>query len=430
MKRFIAIFILLLLSLPMIFNIFGHKNGELIGYFDKNEKPLLNWVNFEELKFQNNLEKFLQQKVAFSDVFIKTSNEFKYRLFKYSDVQYVEVGRNNYLYMESYTRSYLGLDYQGEDNINSAVEKLAQVRDTLKTKGIDIVFMIAPGKATYYPEFMPKKYDKLKPKTTNYETYSKAFNKHNIHYLDFNAWMCSLKDTTKYRLFSNTSVHWGHYACYLALDSLTHYINSMYNITLPTIKIKKNKVSNKMYSSDDDVEKIMNILSNVPDQPMPRLEVEINTKNKDKLKVLTLGDSYFFGLNDLGFMSYIFDGSEFWYYFKEVRRKVYEYLFVWEYEDIKKEIEKNKLILIVFTEGNLHTTPKEFCDQLYYLYCMQPTYEKELEWQTKKFKTQIEKNHDWKESVRKKANKQNKSLDKAINDDAEYMAKEYLKDKF
>jgi hypothetical protein len=204
----------------------------------------------------------------------------------------------------------------------------------------------------------------------------------------------------------------------------------MYNITLPTIKIKKNKVSNKMYSSDDDVEKIMNILSNVPDQPMPRLEVEINTKNKDKLKVLTLGDSYFFGLNDLGFMSYIFDGSEFWYYFKEVRRKVYEYLFVWEYEDIKKEIEKNKLILIVFTEGNLHTTPKEFCDQLYYLYCMQPTYEKELEWQTKKFKTQIEKNHDWKESVRKKANKQNKSLDKAINDDAEYMAKEYLKDKF
>ncbi|MDD2489243.1 MAG: hypothetical protein PHD62_07250, partial [Bacteroidales bacterium] len=152
MKRFIAIFILLLLSLPMIFNIFGHKNGELIGYFDKTEKPLLNWVNFEELKFQNNLEKFLQQKVAFSDVFIKTSNEFKYRLFKYSDVQYVEVGRNNYLYMESYTRSYLGLDYQGEDNINSAVEKLAQVRDTLKTKGIDIVFMIAPGKATYYPE--------------------------------------------------------------------------------------------------------------------------------------------------------------------------------------------------------------------------------------------------------------------------------------
>lgn len=430
MKKYIAIFILLVLSIPMIFNIFGYKNRELIGYFDKKEKPLLNWVNFDELKFQKNLEQYIQQKVAFSNIFIKVSNEIKYRIFRYSDVQYVETGKNNYLYMESYVRSYLGLDFQGEDNINSAVEKLAQVRDTLKTKGIDLVFMIAPGKGTYYPEYLPSKYVKQNNISTNYETYSKAFYKHNINYLDFNAWMCSMKDTIKYRLFSNTSVHWGQYACYLALDSLTHYINSMYNITLPTIKIKNIKVSNKMYGSDDDVERIMNLVTNIPDEPMPRLEVEINNKNKDNLRILTMGDSYFFGLNDLGFMSYIFKDSEFWYYFKEVRRKVYEYLFVWEYDDIKKEIEKNKLILIVFTEGNLHTTPKEFCDQLYYLYCMNPNYEKELEWHTKKFKTQIEKNNDWKENVKKKTRKQNKTLEQAIQDDAEYMAKEYLKEKF
>lgn len=430
MKRILAILILILLLLPLIFNVFKYKNGELSGFVDKREKPIFSFKGFDELKYQMNLEKYAQQRVAFSDIFIRISNEIKYRLFRYSDVQYVEVGRGNYLYMDSYVRSYLGLDYQGEDKINAAVAKLAQVRDSLKTKGVDLIFMIAPGKGTYYPEFLADKFAKQKPTTTNYETYSKAFYKHNIHYLDFNAWMFSLKDTVEYRLFSNTSVHWGQYACYLALDSLTHYLNSMYDITLPTIKIKNIDISNKMYGSDDDVEKLMNILSNIPDEKMPRMQLEINTRDKDTLKVLTMGDSYFFGLQDLGFMSYVFKDSEFWYYFKEVRRKVYEYLFVWEYEDIKKEIEKNKLILIVFTEGNLHTTPKEFCDQLYYLYCMQPTYEKELEWQTKKFKTQIEKNHDWKESVRKKANKQNKSLDKAINDDAEYMAKEYLKDKF
>ena len=34
-----------------------------------------------------------------------------------------------------------------------------------------------------------------------------------------------------------------------------------------------------------------------------------------------MGDSYFFGLQDLGFMSYVFKDSEFWYYFKEVRKR-------------------------------------------------------------------------------------------------------------
>ena len=30
-----------------------------------------------------------------------------------------------------------------------------------------------------------------------------------------------------------------------------------------------------MYGSDDDVEKLMNILSNIPDEKMPRMQVEI-----------------------------------------------------------------------------------------------------------------------------------------------------------
>ncbi|MFA6806352.1 MAG: hypothetical protein WCR29_02940 [Bacteroidales bacterium] len=429
-KIIIALLILILLSLPFIFNIFKYKNGELLGFIDKKEKPVINWVGFESLKYQNNFEKYVQQSVSFSDFFIRFSNEVRYRLFRYSDVQYVEVGKGNYLYMDSYVRSYLGLDYQGEEKINSSVAKLAQVRDSLKTKGVDLVFIIAPGKGTYYPEYLANKFSNQKPTITNYETYSKAFYKYNINYIDFNSWMCSIKDTVGYRLFSNTSVHWGQYACYLALDSLTHYFNSMYDITLPTIKIKNIKVSDKMVGSDNDVEKIMNLMTNISDEPMPRLQVEINTKDKDHLNVLTMGDSYFFGLNDLGFMSYIFKDSEFWYYFKEVRRKVYENLFVWEYDDIKKEIEKNQVILIIFTEGNLHTTPAEFCDQLHYIYCMKPSYEKELEWQIKKFKTEIEKNYDWKEDIKKKALKENKTLDKAIEDDADYMAKEYLKDKF
>lgn len=430
MKRFLAILILILLSLPFIFNVFKYKNGDLLGYIYKIEKPILTFKSFSDLEYQWDLEKYTKQRVAFSDFFIRTSNELNYRLFKYSDVQYVEVGKDNYLYIESYIKSYLGLDYKGEDKINASVAKLAQVRDSLKTKGIDLIFIMAPGKGTYYPEYLADKYAQQNPTTTNYETYTKAFYSNNINYLDFNAWILSLKDTVEYRLFSNTSVHWGQYACYLALDSITRYINSMYNIALPTIKIKDIKLSKKMYGEDKEIESIMNLHTSIPHEEMPRIQVEINTKNKDNLRVLTIGDSYFSGLSDLGFMNFLFKGSEFWYYFKEVRRSVYTNMFVWEYDDVKKEIEKNDLLLILFTEGNLSHSPEEVVDQLYYLYCMKPNYEKELEWQIKKFNTLIEKDNDWKEFIKKKALKENKTVKQVTDDDAEYMAREYLKDKF
>lgn len=430
MKRILAVSILVIITIPFIFNIFGYKNGELSGYEYMKERPSLNLSSIVSLKYQKRVERYLKQRVGFSDFLIRFSNELRYRLFRTSDVQYVEVGKENYLYMDSYIRSYLGIDYQGEPQIDSTVAKLAEIRDSLKTKGVDIFFMIAPGKGTYYPEYLPRRYLSQEPSTSNYETYSKAFYRHNINYLDFNSWINSLKDTVEYELFSNTSVHWGQYACYLAMDSLTNYFNSIYGIRLPTLRIKNIELSKTMYGSDDDIEKLMNLLSDIPNKPMPRLEIEYDTLDRDNLRVLCMGDSYYFGLGDLGFIHHVFKGSKFWYYFKEVIGKEGISTYLWEYDDLKKEIEKNDLIFIIFTEGNLHTSPKEFVDNLYYLYCMEPNYDKELEWEKKRFKSKIEKNSEWRDVIVEKAKRNKKTIEEAIEDDAEYMAKEYLKDKF
>ncbi|MBP1630511.1 MAG: sugar O-acetyltransferase precursor [Bacteroidetes bacterium] len=429
MKKIMAIFILLLMFTPMIFQIFGYKRGELKGYYDKTAKPTLTLRNFSELEFQNKVEKYIKDDIAFSDFLIRLSNEIRYRIFNYSNTQYVIIGKNNYLYMESYLNSYYGLDYQGDEKIFKAVRKLAQVRDSLNVRGVDIVFMIAPGKVTYYPEYLPSKYKNLKKGKTNYQTFSNAFNKYNINYLDFNRWICSMKDTISYRLYSNTGVHWGQYASYLAVDSLIKYLDYKYDVSLPQIKIKSIKESRVISKSDDDVEQIMNLVSNIPDEKMPRLKIQIDSSNKDNLRVLSMGDSYFFGLNEFGLMNRIFYDSEFWYYFKEVRSSKVNYFLVNEYDDLKKEIEKNKLILIVFTEGNLHTTPFEFCNELYSLYCENNSYSKELAWQKKRYKIQIDKDKNWRESVKNKAKKLNITYEKALDNDAEYMAKEFLSQK-
>lgn len=431
-KKVFFILFLLLLFMPMLFWTFGYKNGNLGGYYEKKEKPEISFKAFNSLEFQNKLEKYLKQEIAFADFFIKFSNQVRYTFFKSSNVNNVIIGKDNYLYTDNYVNSYLGRDYVPQDTISLVVKELAQVRDSLKTKGVDLIIMIAPGKGSYYPEYFPSYYSRLKPKTTNYEKYSKEFYKHNINYLDFNAWMISLKGKTPYRLFSNTSLHWGRYACYLAIDSLTSYLDKKYSINLPRIKYTSIKESTKMSGSDDDVEKLINVIQDIPDYPMPNMEFKVDSTCNDKLRVLSIGDSYFFGLSDLGLNRSVFYDSEFWYYFDEVDKPNSKtgIKYVVEYDNEKAEIEKHDVLLIVMTEGTLSTSPTSFFRELYYQYCKKPEYKKEFKRYVRKYSLVINNNKSWLKDIKIKADKKGISLEDAVEEDAKYMAKEYLKKKF
>lgn len=432
MKRFLFILFIILMFTPMIFQFFGYKNGKLGGYYVKIEKPEISFMVFNSLEFQNKLEKYVKQQIAFADFFIKFSNQIRYTFLKSSNVNNVIIGKDNYLYYDYYINSYLGRDSVPQDTISLVVKELTQVRDSLKAKGVDLIIMIAPGKGSFYPEYFPEFYSRLKPKITNYEKYSKEFYKHNINYLDFYAWLISLKGKTPYRLFSNTGVHWGQYACYLAIDSLTSYLDEKYRINLPRLKISNIKESTKMLRSDDDAEKLINVIQNIPDYPMSNIEFKVDSTGNDKLSVLSIGDSYFYGLSDLGLNRLVFYESEFWFYFDEVDKPNNKegIKYVIEYDNIKEEIEKHNVLLIVMTEGTLSTSPTSFFRELYYQYCKKPDYNKEFKRYVRKYAIAIKNNKQWLKDIELKAKKNGITLEEAIDIDAKYMAKEYLKKKF
>ncbi len=152
MKRFLFILFIALIFTPMVSQYFGYKNGNLGGYYVKIEKPELSLKAFNSLEFQNKLEKYGKQQIAFADFFIKFSNQIRYTFLKSSNVKGVVVGKDNYLYYDYYINSYLGRDSVPQDTVSLVVKQLAQVRDSLKVKGVDLVIMIVPGKGSFYPE--------------------------------------------------------------------------------------------------------------------------------------------------------------------------------------------------------------------------------------------------------------------------------------
>lgn len=429
-KFILFVFLTIAISLPMIFSFLGYKNGKLGGYYEKKSMPYFSAEIFDNMEYQKRLEGALKQETGFSDFFIRLSNQFRYTFLGKASSNYIIVGKHDFLYTDSYVNSALGIDFQGKERIDSTIMKLSIVKDSLKNKGIDLIFIMAPGKGTYYPEYFPLRYSLVKRKPTNYQAYITAFKKYGIEYLDFNSWFLSLKGKTKYELFPNASVHWGQYACYLAVDSLTKYLDKKYSINLTRIKVKKINVSTQMQGTDDEVEKMVNCMRDIPNKPAPRVEFEYDTLNKDKLKVLTIGDSYFFGMNEFGLLNMVFDNSEFWYYMKEVKTYIPKFKSIADFDDIKKEIEKNKTIILIFTESNLHAAPIQIIDDLHYIFTSYPKYDNELLRQKEKYKMLIAQDEKWTNDILKKADKYNITLNEAIDKDAEFMAREYLKNKF
>lgn len=427
-KNIIFIIFVVLMFLPLIQQIFPVvKQKDLIGYSEKIPKPKISMETWFEGTFQSEMDKYTNENIGYRNFLIRNYNQIRYSLFNTTNANGAIIGKDNYLYILGYIENYLGLNYIGEDLIKNNVKHLSIVRDSLKAKGIDLVVLIAPGKGSFYPEYLPKQYVNLKPKKTNFEVYNRELIKNNIHYLDFNSWILSLKGKTPYRLFPNTGVHWGQYACYLANDSITRYFEKLYSIRLPHLKIKNIRVTDTMFGKDDDVEKLMNIYTNIPDIPMPKIDyiVDSNKGNVDKLKVLTIGDSYYSGLSELGLDQYVFYDSEYWYYFKQIMKNNKYKGTTEDYDKVKDEIEKYKVVFIVVTEGTLQFTLNQFFEELYSFY-NNGFFDKEYKRMIDKYVKCINNNKEWLDSVKKKAKQRNVSLDRAIKDDADYMAKQYM----
>lgn len=342
----------------------------LNGYFATVENPLFELNTWFEGKYQQEKQKYIEQNIGFRNFFVRSYNEIYFRFFNQAKANGVKIGKENYLYEGSYIRAYLGTDFIGHDKIADKVFKLQKISDTLRSKGIDIIVVIAPGKGSFYPEYFPNEFDNSTKGTTNYEVYQKELNQSNIHFLDFNKWFLKMKRTSKYPLFPKTGIHWSSYGEVLALDSLAKYIEKIRNINMPKIHIDKVVLSDSMMHTDDDIEKSMNLLYDIKDLKMGYANLSFNdtASTITKPKMISVADSYFWGIFGRGLTGRLFKDQQFWYYNKKIYSDLYPNSLKVEDVNIKDEVEKNEVIILLSTDANLYKFSYGFIEQLYDAY--------------------------------------------------------------
>jgi hypothetical protein len=374
---FHCVIALIAISFPMLVAFMDKDNKpNLVGIVISDEKPKFSWTDWFNGIYQEEYEDYNNDHWAFKETSVRLNNQFYYEAFNQIRVNNFVIGKEDYIFSIPFIYSAFGDDAVEEQEVAEKLRKAKVIQDTLKKKGIDLIIGLAPGKGKYCIEYVPDKY-KHPVKMTSYQLFLRYAAANGLNVLDLYSYFEKLKPVAEYPLFPKFGHHWSYYGECLASKTIIEYIEKLRKTDMPDIIWEKIDVVDTARSRDADALKSMNLYKNPPQNmklAYPELQFE-NDSLKNRTRVLTVGDSYWYGPVYMGVPQNCLAGGEFWYYFNRVvpSRVAGQKLEVWEL-DLKQELERNNVIMLLYSDGNLYDYGNTFFDDVYELYTSPKTY--------------------------------------------------------
>jgi hypothetical protein len=367
---------LVVLWTPLLLTITNDDRPQLTGLVINDEKPKLKASTWFSGEYQELRDNYNSDHWAWKELMVRLNNQFYYEAFNQIRVNNFVIGKNDYVFSENYIFSAFGDDLVPEEKVTRLLSKAKVVQDSLKRKGIDLLLVYAPGKGAGCREYIEDKY--VHPYTkTNHDQYAAVSKKLAVNHLDLYAWFETIKAKSPYPLFPRFGHHWSYYGECLAVDTIIRHIENLHHCDMPAIVWESIEVSDTARKRDADVLKSMNLYRNPPQNmklAYPDVQFEADSA-KNTTRVLVISDSYWYGPVYMGIGQSAFGGGQFWYYYNKVipSPKPDEKVEVWEL-DLKKEIESNHVIMVLYSDGNLPMFGNEFINDAYEMYTSPPTY--------------------------------------------------------
>jgi hypothetical protein len=339
----------------------------LKGAFVPHKKPKLTDSTWFSGDFQRAYELYLNDTIGFHQDFIRLRNQIDYSLFDKCHSADIEVGKNEYLVATWHLDFHTGKRVTRQSRRDSVVSMLKDLSDTLEKMNKTFVFIFAPSRASFYKELTPNWYDLTQANESDYQNYSRALVGSKVRTIDFNKWFLSQKGKSKYPLYTKCGIHWSSYGAAIASDSIFRFIEKAKNVDLPDISVSKIDVTTKARGADADLATTLNLIWKIKNDTMAYPEFRFNKKDKAKLKLLTIGDSYYYGVLENYSPKELFTENSFWYYNKTIISDGPNNGKTTHDIDLAAEINKHDVILIISTEATLDEVGWGFIDRAWQL---------------------------------------------------------------
>lgn len=360
---FAMMFAMLLLPMLNYKNIWL-KELYLHGSESQAERPTWSAKSYFDGQYQDSFANFVSAKLPLRSYAIKAHNQILFSAFKYTTAAQVIVGKENYLYETPYLNAVNGNSYIGDAEIIKRSLKLQKIQNALAKRNKKLLVLFAPGKASYFPEKIPNDFYKKRVKN-NHSELIKAYQKHQISYIDFLSYFNKLKANSKFPLYGKYGIHWSQYGMSIAMDSALKKIAQEFNRKFASKENIKTEQLNNYRFTDNDVELALNLYFDLPKEQMAYRSFEWKENTSSfKPNVLVVADSYWWLVHNNYISKKIFNDYHFLYYNKSIYNFDQQLNIEITPQLISEYVNSSDLIILMATEANDNWFPYGFDDVL------------------------------------------------------------------
>jgi hypothetical protein len=418
-KALLLFLILLVLTAPLLhFTFKVPREPELKGFYKKSEPPslkLFTWHRWFSSWFQDEMATRLGDASGFRNSLIRISNQYDYSLFGQIHAEGFIRGKNRYLYEEDYIHEYTGKYFIGGAVLDRKLSRLKNVRDSLQAHNIPLFFVIEPGKASFFPEYIPERFRPDRRGPTNYAYILQKCKEMGLPVLDLNSYFLQRKDTAIYPLFPRYGMHWSLYGVPFAVDTLAKALERSTGTALPDFTTQPVVASSTPHGTDNDIGELLNLICPLPPTPGGYPAIRFRNGTTGSLAALVIADSYYINIVET-YGRNLFKSQEYWYY----NRKMYPYHNNDPPEYVDKTNLREKLlgfdvVLLMVSEINLHCGFWNFADEAFLAF--HPGTKDPLIYG---IENEIRNDREWFRFMVSKARLHNRPLEEMVREDAAF----------
>ena len=363
-------FILLVLNAPWLSDVLGLKEPHpLHGESTKLAMPELSLDSLWTGDLQYGIDEYFRTNFLLRGMAIRTRNQLDYTLFNLTHARSVLMGKEGYLFEENYINAALGIDDISEQNVSERVGDLESLADSLDTP---VFVVLAPGKASYYMQFIPEVYlssDSI-VRNKSYNLWSRNVNKSkSLNLIDLHSHFKDQED-----VFPKNGIHWCEWAQVEAFNVINDSLASHFPEGIRPAKfvIDSTYRSSTMEGTDEDIERGLNLWQNIDDLETTYYRTSWEESDSvSKPKVLIVGDSYAWGVVNRGILRHSYTEGEFWYYNQVVHGPKYlgtedfggrpfEVHGINNNSDLIAALNEFDAVILLSTDANLYRFPFKF----------------------------------------------------------------------
>lgn len=344
--------------------IHSHK---LAGAYTPAPEPVFSDSTWFDGSYQAQKTVRLKERVGFHDDFVRLYNQIDFSLFGLSHAYGIVVGKEKYLYYVESIFNHSGKNRLSPAYYPMAVQAYKELQQYLMDQyGIPLIWVIAPNKADFFPEYIPDRYLRDQQKETKYSSYVKYLEYAQADYIDFNNYFLLMKDTSSYNLYPKNGSHWSSFGAVLAFDSLSRWLQQGYTMKMGKRILDTIISSQELNDDHGDLSRTMNLIWEPSHPSMDYATYYYDVVDStERPNVLFVGDSFFWQWYYPGIIGNNFNRFQFWYY----NQGVYPGSFT-KYQnaytfDLLQEIQKYDVIILLQTAGGYMNIGHGFVERAY-----------------------------------------------------------------